>query len=989
MTSATTYMLRTTAALILLSFVVKAQNECLNTTTNTTLPQGTVCRAALSSCDVEEVCDGVSTECPADNFAPNTTVCRAATSSCDVKEVCDGVSAECPVDTFAPSTTVCRAAVSSCDVEEVCDGVSAECPSDAIESNTTVCRAAVSICDVEEVCDGVSTECPSDVVGISGIVCRAPVSICDVEEVCDGASAECPSDTFAPNTTVCRAAVSICDVEEVCDGASAECPSDAFAPSTTVCRAAVSICDNEEVCDGASAECPSDAFAPSTTVVHPSQTSSTDDCDPTEFCSGTDATVPENVDNCVGVTIDVLGQSGKFYVYPTDGNRDSDSAVVVEIDSLKEVDAQGNTVGSQGALSVKHVIESFATQDFTIENPVDDTVSGIDAQKIAFHSPVNTIGNIQFDTYVLKSAGTIGTDTESWNARAEDVKWNIVLSDWLWCGSGNEPRACDAGEYVDIVVKIKGKNDQTNGTSAKTIDLGDNVALELSDRVKIGNNWTAMPDGYPHMTVQQNSAYFHFRFPFFGTETATYDPFMSTSALVDDGTNETVAQNRCLNTNTSTVLPQGTVCRAVVSNCDVEEVCDGVSTECPSDTFAPNTTVCRAAVSICDVEEVCDGASAECPSDAFAPSTTVCRAAVSICDNEEVCDGASAECPSDAFAPSTTVVHPSQTSSTDDCDPTEFCSGTDATVPENVDNCVGVTIDVLGQSGKFYVYPTDGNRDSDSAVVVEIDSLKEVDAQGNTVGSQGALSVKHVIESFATQDFTIENPVDDTVSGIDAQKIAFHSPVNTIGNIQFDTYVLKSAGTIGTDTESWNARAEDVKWNIVLSDWLWCGSGNEPRACDAGEYVDIVVKIKGKNDQTNGTSAKTIDLGDNVALELSDRVKIGNNWTAMPDGYPHMTVQQNSAYFHFRFPFFGTETATYDPFMSTSALVDDGTNEVDATNEDDGTSNTYLYVGIGVGTSLVVVVVAYVLFVKFIRPSGKVDDKKIHGHTGTRNIELA
>ena len=344
---------------------------------------------------------------------------------------------------------------------------------------------------------------------------------------------------------------------------------------------------------------------------------------------------------------------------------------------------------------------------------------------------------------------------------------------------------------------------------------------------------------------------------------------------------------------------------------------------------------------------------------------TVCRAAVSICDVVEVCDGDSRDCPSDAFAPSTTVVHP--TTSTDNCDPTEFCSGTDANVPENVDNCVSVTIDVVGQSGKFYVYPDGESRSSEMAVVVEIDSLEEVDAQGDAVGTAGPQDAKHVINSFATQQFTIDDPVDDAVNGIDAQKISFHSSVNTIGSITFDTYVLKSAGTIGTDTESWDARASDVKWNIVLSNWTWCGSGNEPRTCDAGEYVDVVVKIKGKKTQTNATDEKTIDLGDDVALELSDRVKIGNNWTAMPSGYPHMTVQGNSAYFHFRFPYFGTETATYDPFMSTSSLVEDEA-------EEDDDDSVVLYIGVGVAGVvgvLFVAVIAYFMSVRGVK-SGKV-----------------
>ncbi len=97
---------------------------------------GTECRAAAGACDVAEVCDGVSNDCPTDEKA--TTECRAAAGACDVAEVCDGVSNDCPTDEKA--TTECRAAVGTCDVAEVCDGVSNDCPADGLATDGTVCE---------------------------------------------------------------------------------------------------------------------------------------------------------------------------------------------------------------------------------------------------------------------------------------------------------------------------------------------------------------------------------------------------------------------------------------------------------------------------------------------------------------------------------------------------------------------------------------------------------------------------------------------------------------------------------------------------------------------------------------------------------------------------------------------------------------------------------------------------------------------------------
>jgi hypothetical protein len=70
----------------------------------TPAPAGTVCRAAAGSCDVAEICDGASTQCPTDRFAPSTAECRSSTSVCDPAETCSGDSPVCASDvTFCAS----------------------------------------------------------------------------------------------------------------------------------------------------------------------------------------------------------------------------------------------------------------------------------------------------------------------------------------------------------------------------------------------------------------------------------------------------------------------------------------------------------------------------------------------------------------------------------------------------------------------------------------------------------------------------------------------------------------------------------------------------------------------------------------------------------------------------------------------------------------------------------------------------------------------
>jgi cysteine-rich repeat protein len=63
--------------------------------THPAAPAGTICRAVAGSCDVAEVCDGVSPSCPADEVLPAGTECGPS-GACNPAETCDGSTAFCP-----------------------------------------------------------------------------------------------------------------------------------------------------------------------------------------------------------------------------------------------------------------------------------------------------------------------------------------------------------------------------------------------------------------------------------------------------------------------------------------------------------------------------------------------------------------------------------------------------------------------------------------------------------------------------------------------------------------------------------------------------------------------------------------------------------------------------------------------------------------------------------------------------------------------------
>lgn len=246
------------------------------------MPSDTLCRNNTNLCDVPEFCTGKTPYCPSDMLASTSTVCRPSRGLCDQTEYCDGENKECPVDQKVAFNTPCRLASSLCDKTEVCDGLSNECPPDLIHSSSYICRPANGTCDKPEMCDGRTKACPKDVFYPKGEICREANGPCDEPETCDGQSNICPSDSFSPPDKVCRMPVGSCDAIEYCTGSSIYCPDDELMPVGFPCRQPKGICDLIEVCDGVHPSCPINQFAPATTLCRPSK----DSCDVPDYCTG-------------------------------------------------------------------------------------------------------------------------------------------------------------------------------------------------------------------------------------------------------------------------------------------------------------------------------------------------------------------------------------------------------------------------------------------------------------------------------------------------------------------------------------------------------------------------------------------------------------------------------------------------------------------------------------------------------------------------------
>ncbi len=150
-----------------------------------------VCRPAVSECDVAETCDGVLKECPPDTFAPSNVECRAKGGECDAAEFCTGNSATCPDDTFAPANTRCGGRPQGgCDMQDTCDGAGA-CKA-KIKPRGAVCRKAAGRCDIPETCDGVTKQCPSDKFKTKDTKCgNMRPAYCKNVDTCSGTNGVC------------------------------------------------------------------------------------------------------------------------------------------------------------------------------------------------------------------------------------------------------------------------------------------------------------------------------------------------------------------------------------------------------------------------------------------------------------------------------------------------------------------------------------------------------------------------------------------------------------------------------------------------------------------------------------------------------------------------------------------------------------------------------------------------------------------------------
>ena len=155
---------------------------------------------------------------------------------CDLEEVCDGINDNCPAD-LPNLTTECNASNGVCDPAEFCSDASDDCPPDVFEDPGT---NPSDICDDGNSCTGAF--------GGPGGACSGTGPDCEPEEPLPDSGGEAcgdSSDTACTEPDTCGSSIRSCSVSgDVCS-ADAECGPDEtcdFGPDAGVCLA------NNEAC---------------------------------------------------------------------------------------------------------------------------------------------------------------------------------------------------------------------------------------------------------------------------------------------------------------------------------------------------------------------------------------------------------------------------------------------------------------------------------------------------------------------------------------------------------------------------------------------------------------------------------------------------------------------------------------------------------------------------------------------------------------------
>ena len=241
----------------------------------------------------------------------------------------------------------------------------------------------------------------------------------------------------------------------------------------------------------------------------------------------------------------------------------------------------------------------------------------------------------------------------------------------------------------------------------------------------------------------------------------------------------------------------------------------------------------------------------------------------------------------------------------------------------------GMWAKILGQSGKIDLAPSSDVSSNPDKVRIQIEALRQLDKDGAELGKGG--NSQHSFNSFATQEFTFSPLEDTTFGGVKCIKLPFSCTLGPGSKIEIQVFIFKEKGTITLGEEKFPVTNKTMKFNVLLSSWVWCTGTGTP-ACQGkdgvGASVEIDISVTSKEQAKQLSTGNVYSMGGGAQMRLSKKIQLEGSasaWTDMPGGGPSLTGTGTTSKFTLKFPKF-TTSALYDPDItySTSSTTSTG-----------------------------------------------------------------
>lgn len=216
-----------------------------------------------------------------------------------------------------------------------------------------------------------------------------------------------------------------------------------------------------------------------------------------------------------GVHVQGLGKSGKLRIGRKQSLENDSNAMTIDFDSIQEVDGRGAPVSGQGPR--RHRFNTFANQEFNITGPTNVTVYGLQATRIAFESVLSTGGELALQVFIFREEGNVTIDDEVTPVKPGTVKFNILLSNWTFCGESGGVNCRGAiGRYIDVTLRILGRKPPKRRTQPprpppgrgpknhnreREFEMGGNVTISFSKKVKLFLSGKILPLIYIYIST--------------------------------------------------------------------------------------------------------------------------------------------------------------------------------------------------------------------------------------------------------------------------------------------------------------------------------------------------------------------------------------------------------------------------------------------------------------------------------------------------------